>query len=164
LQIKKIKMKKVVLTIAILISITFTLKAQNYYTGVGLRGGLSNGITVKHFVSETNAVEGIIASRWGGVLITGLFEFENEFNTPGLTWFYGAGGHVGIWNTPKNASWWVDGDVSSPIVGVDGIIGIEYTFDSVPISLSVDWKPAINLIGYTGAWADSGAFSIRYVF
>lgn len=157
-------MKKIVLTLIVLMGLSFALNAQNYYTGIGVRGGLSNGITIKHFIAPDKAFEGIVAARWGGVLITALIEFDNDTNASGLTWYYGAGGHIGFWDAPKNASWWVDGDVSSPIVGVDGIIGLEYTFDNFPISLSLDWKPAINLIGFTGAWADSGALSIRYVF
>lgn len=157
-------MKKFILTMALMMSLAVTLNAQNYNTGIGLRGGLSNGITIKHFVSSYNAFEGIVAARWGGILITGLFEFDNSFNTPGLTWYYGVGGHVGIWDVPRHADWWTEGEVTSPIIGVDAIIGIEYTFPNFPISISLDWKPAMNLIGYTGAWADSGAFSIRYVF
>lgn len=157
-------MKKIILTLVVLMALTVSLNAQNYYTGIGFRGGLSNGLTIKHFVDADKAIEGIIAARWGGVLITALIEFDNDFNAEGLTWYYGAGAHIGFWDTPKNASWWNDGDVTSPIVGVDGILGIEYTFPRFPISLSLDWKPAINLIGFTGAWADSGAMSIRYVF
>ena len=157
-------MKKIILILVVLMAMVVSLNAQNYYTGIGLRGGLSNGITIKHFITSDKALEGIVASRWSGVLITGLLEFDNEFNVDGLTWYYGAGAHVGIWDVPKHASWWVEGDVTSPIIGVDGIIGIEYAFSDFPISLSLDWKPAINLIGYTGAWADSGAFSIRYIF
>ncbi len=158
-------MKKFILSIVILISLSLSVNAQNYQTGIGIRGGLSNGITIKHFINSFNALEGIVAARWGGVLITGLFEFDNEFyNASGLTWYYGVGGHVGIWDVPRHADWWVEGEVTSPVIGADGIIGIEYTFPGFPISISLDWKPALNLIGYTGAWADSGAFSIRYVF
>lgn len=157
-------MKKIIIGLIFLMASSLSLNAQNYNTGIGIRGGLSNGLTIKHFVSSSSAIEGIVAGRWGGILITGLYEFDNEFNTPGLNWYYGAGGHVGIWDTPKHASWWVEGDVSSPVIGVDAILGIEYTFADFPVSISLDWKPAINLIGYTGVWADSGAFSIRYVF
>ncbi|MCP4551513.1 MAG: hypothetical protein GY834_05640 [Bacteroidetes bacterium] len=154
-------MKKLTLVGLVLFGLGFTLNAQNYNTGVGLRGGTANGLTIKHYVSPSTALEAIFASRWNGVLITGLVEIDNEFNTPGLNWFYGAGAHIGFWD---GASWWIDGETTSPIIGIDAILGIEYTFEDLPISLTLDWKPAINLIGFTGAWTDSGAFSIRYVF
>jgi len=34
----------------------------------------------------------------------------------------------------------------------------------VPFNISIDWKPAYNLWGYSGFWADGGALSIRYIF
>ena len=34
--------------------------AQDYQTGVGLRLGVSNGLTVKHFLSDRAALEGIL--------------------------------------------------------------------------------------------------------
>jgi hypothetical protein len=40
---------------------------------------------------------------------------------------------------------------------------LEYTFDEVPINLGLDVRPAFNLVGHTGFWADV-ALSVRYVF
>jgi hypothetical protein len=48
-------------------------------------------------------------------------------------------------------------------MGIDGILGIEYTFDDAPINLGLDLKPSLNLFGYTGLWAEFG-LSARYVF
>jgi hypothetical protein len=50
------------------------------------------------------------------------------------------------------------------VIGIDGILGIEYNFEEVPINIGVDWKPAFNLTGYSGFWGDGGALSIRYIF
>mgnify|MGYP001615571992 CR=1 FL=1 len=49
------------------------------------------------------------------------------------------------------------------ILGVDGIIGLEYVFDGVPINLSLDYKPSFNI---TPGFFDpsGGALSIRYYF
>ena len=49
-------------------------------------------------------------------------------------------------------------------IGIDGIIGIEYNIEPIPFNISLDWKPGLNLIGYTGFWGDELAFSIRYIF
>ena len=35
-------------------------------------------------------------------------------------------------------------------VGSDGIIGIEYTFQEIPVNISADWKPEFKFINYTG--------------
>jgi hypothetical protein len=36
-------------------------------------------------------------------------------------------------------------------------LGLEFHFSAVSINLSVDWKPAFNLVGYSGFWADGGS-------
>jgi hypothetical protein len=50
------------------------------------------------------------------------------------------------------------------IIGIDGILGLEYNFVEVPINLSIDWKPSFNIVNNHDFWADGGALSIRYIF
>jgi hypothetical protein len=50
------------------------------------------------------------------------------------------------------------------VIGIDGIIGLEYVFRDIPINIGLDWKPALNIIGNTSFWPDKGAVSIRYIF
>jgi hypothetical protein len=154
-------MKKVIITLSLfLFSISF-IHAQDYQTGIGLRTGFYNGFTIKHFIADQTAVEGIITTRWSGFLITGLMEFHRPFSVDRLQWYYGFGGHIGVWNNGKNP--YFDNEGGSAI-GVDGILGIEYSFSEAPFNISLDWKPAFNLIGDTGFLADGGALSIRYIF
>jgi hypothetical protein len=156
-------MKKFILTLTLVIFISVFTDAQDYNTGVGLRLGFSNGLTVKHFLSQRSAVEGLLATRWRGFEITGLFEVHNQaFDIERLNWYYGFGGHIGFWNG-DNTKWGVVG-TNYTIIGIDGILGIEYNFREVPINIGLDWKPAFNLTGYTGFWGDGGALSIRYIF
>jgi hypothetical protein len=155
-------MKRVLLTLLLTISIVTFVSAQDYKTGVGLRGGLGYGITLKHFLGEKAAVEGLLSTRWGGFEITGLYEIHNPaFEVEHLNWYYGGGAHIGFWN--GNSSWGTTG-TSYTVIGVDGIIGIEYSFSEVPLNIGADWKPAINLSGYKGFWGDTFALSIRYIF
>lgn len=156
-------MKKVLMTLAVVFCIVSFGNAQSYKTGVGLRGGLSGGVTIKHFVSSNTAIEGIVSSRWRGVNLTGLYEIHAQaFDVEGFNWYYGFGGHIGFWDG-KYASWGHD-DKSYSVVGLDGILGLEYKIPDIPISLSADWKPMINVFGHTGLWTDGGAISIKYVF
>ena len=83
------------------------------------------------------------------------------FGVDHLNWYYGGGAHIGFWN--GNSSWG-ERDRAYTIIGIDGIIGIEYNFTEAPINIGLDWKPAINLTGYTGFWGDGGALSVRYIF
>ncbi len=136
------------------------LQAQDYGTGIGIRGGPAQGITVKHFISSTNALEGIVSTRWGGWIITGLYEIHAEpFKIRELKVFYAAGAHIGWWyNTDSPLS---DTGGQYSIIGIDAILGLEYSFDEIPISIGIDWKPAFNLIGITVGWFDGGAISAR---
>lgn len=156
-------MRKLFLTLILSVSIVTLISAQEYKTGIGLRGGFSQGITLKHFVSEKAAFEGLLSTRWQGFDITGLYEIHGQaFEVEHLNWYYGGGAHIGFWNG-NNVKWGTPG-TSYTVIGIDGILGMEYSFSEAPINIGIDWKPSINLIGYTGFWGDGGALSIRYVF
>lgn len=156
-------MKRTILLSAIIIIFSNIGFAQDYKTGIGLRGGWFNGITVKHFIGENKALEGIFSTRWRGFNITGLYEVHHTaFDVDGLNWYYGGGGHIGFWDG-RNVKW-ATGTNAYTVIGIDGILGLEYNFKEIPINLSVDWKPAFNIIGHSGFWGDGGAFSIRYIF
>jgi hypothetical protein len=73
----------------------------------------------------------------------------------------GAGAHIGFWNGRYNP-WWDEKVESHAVFGIDGQIGLEYTFNEIPLNLSVDWKPAINLVGSSNFWGDEFGLSIRY--
>lgn len=179
-------MKKLLLIgILLTTSVCSQLKAQYYETAIGLRLGLSYGLTVKHMITEKFALEGLVtscyfdteisrlgrASYWTatpGVKITLLGEALTEMtwiNIEGLRFLAGGGVHVGVWdgnpsnpffNTPGNT--YISG-------GVDGIFGVEYTFENVPITLQVDWKPSMNITReFFHTWYDEAAISARYIF
>ncbi len=134
-------------------------KAQTYATGIGLRAGVSNGLTVKHFIQSDVALEGILHTRWEGLVITGLYEVhKNIREVRGLRWFYGGGAHIGSWNSRS------DKYPGTTILGIDGIIGLDYKFADAPINLSLDYKPAFNIINGGGFWGDEVALSIRFTF
>lgn len=140
-------------------SITY---GQLYNTGVGARLGFFNGLTVKHFSQEGRAVEGILSTRWDGFIVTGLYEFQRQFpDVNNLEWYFGGGAHIGFWQADRYPH---AGNTATNVVGLDLIIGVEYTFDEIPFSAGLDWKPAFNLIGDTRWWGDGAALSIRYTF
>jgi hypothetical protein len=156
-------MKKLLIVSALIIFFGLKVNAQEYKTSLGLRAGLPYGVTIKHFFGKSNAVEGILASRWQGFVVTALLENEHwTGNYPGLNWFWGLGAHVGFWDAGNNPN--LSKQYSGSVIGVDGILGLEYTFDEIPLNLSLDLLPTVNLIGSTGWGGINGALSIRYVF
>lgn len=156
------KIKCLLAFAAFFMTISFA-QGQDYDNAIGFRGGWFNGLTVKHFVGERVAIEGILLTRWQGVAVVGLYETHWSLgSTLPANVYFGTGGHVGVWNG-NNVSWRQDPS-NFTIVGIDVILGFEYNFDMIPVNLSADWKPAFNVIGHQGYWAEGGAFSVRYTF
>ena len=149
-------MKRRAATLAVLlIGILFCQRAaaQDYRFGLGVRLSnssptLNNSITGKYFATDRTAVEGIVSfgSRFG---LGALLEIHNDFNTPGLKWFYGGGAYVGF----------QDGDT---YLGPTGIIGLDYKFPNVPVNISLDWKPELDIIPSVNFVPDAFALSVRF--
>ena len=158
-------MRKIFLTSVLAVCIIGLAGAQDYKTGIGIRAGYPAGLTLKHFFSRNAAFEGLLSTRWRGFEITGLYEINKQaFDVKRLNWYYGFGAHVGFWNGKYTYSYWGTTGSQYTVVGIDGILGLEYNFSEIPVNLGVDWKPAFNIIGYTGFWADGVALSLRYIF
>ncbi len=129
--------------------------AQDYRLALGVRLSnnvptINNSITGKYFVTDRNAIEGFFSfgSRFG---IGGLLEFHRPFSTTeGLSWFFGGGAYVG----------WEDSDT---YLGPQGVIGLDYKFPSVPVNLSIDWKPELDILPSINFVPEAFSVSIRFV-
>ena len=152
-------MKYVFLLAITLTGFAINTSAQNDVTGPAYRLGLgvrlsnssptlNNSITGKYFVTDRSAVEGIISfgSRFG---LGALLEIHKPTNIEGLKWFYGAGGYVGF-------------ESGDTYLGPTGILGIDYKFTNVPINLSLDWKPELDIIPDINFVPDAFALSVRF--
>jgi hypothetical protein len=162
-------MKKAYSLVLFVLLLGVTLKAQEYKTSAGIRAGVPfgpSGGTIRHFFDRNNAVEGILASTGFGTGISATGLFENEHWTgiyPGINWYWGLGAHIGFMDA--SASRWVPASYNGgAILGFDGIFGVEYTFDEIPLNISVDVMPSFNVVGYTGVNFFSSGISARYVF
>lgn len=151
-------MKKLFLFLLVAFALSINANAQDessYKNAVGVRLSSSlpviqNGITYKHFFGN-NAVEGIL-SFGDGVGICGLYEIHKPISsTENLQWFIGFGGYVGFNNSTSN-------------VGAAGIVGLDYKFKNIPLNISVDWKPELNIISKVGFEASGVGFSARFTF
>jgi hypothetical protein len=151
-------MKRILFTLILTTILTVAVNAQDYKTGIGLRGGTAWGLTLKHFVSTKSAFEGFLYAYNHGFNVTGLYEIHNNaFDVENLNWYFGFGAHVGNYNDP-------DSDLSDFVLGIDGVLGIEYSFSEAPINIGLDWNPYVNVLGNNGFNGASGAISIRYIF
>ena len=163
---KKIKLS-LFLFFILWLGINLQLSAQDYSTGIGLRGGPGYGVTIKHFTSSNKALEGIVSPLWDGFLLTGLYEKHAPlFKATRLKYYGGIGLHVGFWDYSRKNNRnnpWVFHDENEIVAGVDLILGMEYTFKVLPFNLGVDWKPMLNLINDGSIWYKDIAVSLRFI-
>jgi hypothetical protein len=168
-------MKKIIFCLSILISFLLISNRSNaqsntvdYKTAVGLKfGGYENGISIKYFTTNTVALEGVIGFRDNGVVITGLYEMNQEaFGLPELKFYYGAGAHIGavgsgVYRTIGGTSETYNrGQI---LLGVDGTIGLEYRIPQSPIAISLDLNPRVELAA--GPFFDvAPGLGLKYTF
>lgn len=137
-------------------------KAQDL---LGVRGGWYSGITYQHYTGSNSALEFIGQFTRGGNNFTGLYEIHNSIpDVAGLNFYYGAGGHIGFYKQDRHNLFGDRYSGHGGVIGVDGIIGIEYFIKPVPLQLSLDYKPAINLGGGDLWLYNDLALAVRFVF
>jgi hypothetical protein len=160
--------------LAVITLISTTSQAQLYKFSVDSRlGAKTYGISTRYFAGNTSAIEGIFTmshdhSRY---LFTGLYEEHYQLgNIEGLTWFAGAGMHVGYSriknddskNEARTYQYYQLAQPSSPsdektlIAGVDVIGGVEYKFNKVPLHIGIDVKPYVDFMNSTSSIFDGG--------
>ena len=142
----------------IFFSIT-NIKAQdlsdsyNFAIGVKMFPG---SITLKKSIDDTKYLEGIVSFWNKGVRTTALYEVHNPLlSTDGLRWYYGAGAHIGFYKAK-----YYEG---STLLGVDGVLGIDYKIKGAPLNFSLDWQPSFE-IGDGSGFEGWGGLSIRIAF
>jgi len=141
---------------------------NSYKTGVGIRGGLTSGLTIKHFISDKAAIEVIVGSRWRGFNIAGLYELHkrNALGVSRLSWEYGLGARLGFYDGRYYRQWnnkyYYEGR-SYTVASIVGIFGMEYHFGEIPFTVGVDVMPYFDFIGRGDDFID-GSVSFRYVF
>ncbi|WNJ21093.1 hypothetical protein [Pontibacter sp. G13] len=147
-------------------------QAQYYKSAIGLRFGYPTSASFKTFITGPVALEanvGVrgVSSSYRWIQVGGLLEWHKdlelgEFSVDGLEWYVGGGAGAVFWTyfNDFNIS-----NYSSTSLVVMGVLGLQYTFQDIPVTLSTDWAPTFFLgdTFVTGFRADYGAFSIRYV-
>ena len=148
--------------------------AQEGSSAVGLRLSPDGaGITGKYFLSKTFALEtqfnigGLMSGNEGRSLtVAGIAVYHIPLPDPSWRVYFGGGVHAGSWERPSVPvdQLPVNEEVSSKMIaGINGLGGVEYQLKSAPVSLSADFKPAINLISESDIFPHNVfGLSVRY--
>lgn len=159
-------MKRIFLATLLVSVISFGANAQSmgstYKTALGVKF-YPGAISLKSFIKNNKALEGIGYFYADGFRITGLYEIHGDINgAEGLKWYVGPGAHIGAWNN----SWKKDNPTRDDglIIGVDGVLGLDYKINKAPINVSLDWQPSFNIVGYSYFESGWGGLAVRYTF
>src|SRR4249919_1630602 len=180
-------MKKIYLVVIASLICMGTINAQNknktttvtdggmagYKTALGIRFGWEGGLTLKHFIKEKRALEGILAFGWNGYgfRLTGLYEVHKSFpDVEGLDWFFGGGAHIGSYGPGHYGYYYGSGGYYDKhgnwhpgvyrdrymTFGIDGVLGLEYQFEDAPFNIALDIKPYIDFVNPGSSFYDGG--------
>ena len=160
-------MKKllVVTIVALSAALLNNASAQDYRTALGVRlssanAMQNNSVSFKQFITDKTAIEALFT--FGDPLALGaLVEFHKPLAAAGLSYFYGAGGYVSF---VKNLNVNTQKESTDPNFGAQGVIGLDYKFNNIPLNLSLDWKPELNIVSDINFEPAAIGFTARFTF
>jgi hypothetical protein len=159
-------MKKILnITTALLVTVLFSQSvtaqdAGDYKNAFGIRAGGTSGLTYKHKFSGGHGMEFILGDFHGLNSFTALYEKHNSTKAAGLSWYVGGGAHFSAQRRKtyyvvyegKDRYYYKAYSTYSPAFGIDGVLGLEYKFEKVPLAFSLDIKPNVELNRYGDAF------------
>ncbi len=150
-------MKKAILLISFSFLAFAVTQAQTYATAVGAKfyvgNGTLGGFNIKHFTSQTTALEGSLLFGTGVIGFEGLYQYQADIpSVPGLQYFVGGGGLLGF-GTGKGSTT----DFALRLTG-----GVDYKIEDAPIDVSIGLDPFFNIAPATGTYLSLG-LGFRYV-
>lgn len=150
-------MKRFIAIMVIMCAIHTTMQAQDYSSAIGVRinNGMS-GVSFKHKMNPTDAIEAVLSIPYdGGIGILGLYERHLPVIDEGFNFYYGAGANIGSYDFDNKTRF---------AMGIDGVVGLEYKINAVPLAFSLDYAPNLNLIGYQNLDLWNFALGIKITF
>jgi hypothetical protein len=170
-------MKKLCFTILVLSVITSQIINGQYGTKqAGLRTGVRGGFFYQITSEAGNAEVGynaMLGFNNNGIQLTGLrivYETSLSEISPDLFFAWGYGGHAGFVYTDYvgflGERYNFQGKHFLPVFGADGWIAAEYRFRDIPLNISLNLKPFVELTipSFVKIMPADLGLSIAYVF
>ncbi|MBN1340193.1 MAG: hypothetical protein JXA03_12765 [Bacteroidales bacterium] len=143
---------------AIIIALLFAAPAwaQQGNTGLGILVGEPTGISVKHWLGNTSAVDGALA--WSFVNDASLYLHADylyhhfdliEVESGKFPVYYGIGGRMKFQDDIR--------------IGAQVPLGISYILESAPLDVFIEIRPVLDLLPAT-TFTVSGGIGVRYYF
>ena len=137
------------------------IQTSTYDRAIGVKFPGGFAISYKQFLKNNQNVEAEAMFISNGFRAVGLYEWNWDIQgIDGLRWYVGPGAHIGFWNNNYSKK----SNNSNAGIGIDGVIGLDYKVSDLPINISLDWQPSVDVIGSTGTGLGYGGIGVRYTF
>ncbi len=144
-------MKKLLVLAVSLWGMSTALYGQEIGVRLGDVTGGNVAVDAIFSTSEFSRIHADVSFGNSGVGVDALWDFiYKPLGEDGLNWYAGVGPTVFL------------GDPF--VLAASGEIGVEYSFEDAPISLSVDWRPTLTIVEHTDLFFDRFGFNVRYIF
>ena len=159
-------MKKIFLTLTLIVSMVSAIKAQADNKAIGLRlgGGFGGGaeISYQQPLDKANRLEVDLGLNSWGFGLNGIYQWVWDLSDlgDGFNWYAGVGAGVGTYNFNYGNDIHANRDFS---IGVLGQVGLEYKFE-IPLTLSLDYRPGIYFVPSFNGSYDGICLGARYRF
>jgi hypothetical protein len=170
-------MKRLLFTLFLIFIISHTiLLGQMATKQVGLRTGVRSGIFYQVTGDAGNAEIGynaMLSFSNNGLQLTGLriiYETSLSDISPDLFFAWGYGGHLGFVYTDHvgflGERYNFRGERFCPVLGADGWLAAEYRFRDIPLNISLNLKPFVELTipSFVKIMPGDIGISVSYVF
>jgi hypothetical protein len=129
-----------------------TINSLEYKTAVGVRLGVGGGLNLKTFISEKNALDFSFFLGNGASRLVGLYQVHGDLSTEGnFKWYLGGGPSIMF---VKNQS--------KSVLGINGVVGLDYKIKSLPLNVALDWQPGFQIGSSYGFVNDWVTLAVRY--
>ena len=173
-------MKKLIYLTFLFVAISYSSsKAQSFKNAIGLRMGSPIAVSFKHFLNGSSALEAFAGTRSYGYdysyyyydysrirywTVGAAYHHHMPINLgfiDGLEYYFGGGVSAYFWNYGE---YYYAERFSSTSFSIQGYIGMNYTFENIPLNLFIDWSPTFFVNSYLGGFrGGNGAIGARYV-
>ena len=159
-------MKKIFLTLALVVSMVSAIKVQADNKAIGLRlgGGFGGGaeISYQQPLDKSNRLEVDLGLNSWGFGLNGIYQWVWDLSDlgDGFNWYAGVGAGIGTYNFNYGNDIHANRDFS---IGVLGQVGLEYKFE-IPLTLSLDYRPGIYFVPSFNGTYDGICLGARYRF
>ena len=145
-------MKKLILVVAAVLGLAVVAAAQP--RAIGIRAGYGAELSYQHTLGGNNFGE--IDLGWSQGAFSAGLSYDFQICPLGPLNFY-LGPQVSMFLNSAEGT-------TAFVLGAGAHIGLEYCFPSIPLQLSLDWKPTFVFVPLTTfAWS-TPALGIRYLF